>query len=608
MTKHVPICGALVFLAACAHDYGPIGPAVDEAPTEVQAALECRVDVPRASMVCIPEQPAPAAGVAGAIVGGQDEYIFLESSNVEYAGGVFSANVTVRNLITQTLGTEDGLTPHPAGVRVFFHRLPTVTKSNGPGEVTLREVGGQVADGVATFTSANQPYYQYSQVLAPGKVSLPRTWQFEIPATVEEFTFGVYVSARVANEKEIVDGLKFRAQTIAAGSNHTCALNMTGQLYCWGRNNRGQLGSPDTTRRSTPTLVPDVADTTFAVLSAGAEHTCALTAAGKAYCWGRNGDGQVGDSTTIDRYSPTPIRSDSTFIAISAGSDHTCGVTTAGRIYCWGLGYTGQLGHGLPADRTYPVAVNDASTFVAVTTGSRHTCGLTATGKIYYWGSNEHYQLGDGTGTTRYTPVPIADTSNSTFVAVSAGLEFTCGLTTTGKVYCWGRNQYSQLGDGTTDNAPTPVAIADTSNSTFALIGTGRLYACAITTTGKGYCWGYNGSGQLGDGTTQPRALPTPLAAPAGITFTSLATGSSHACGTTSTGMAYCWGGGSTGELGNGSTSGNVYAPTQVVGVTNFAHLAPNPAAEGSPTPFPRRPFEAYAYAGKLAPPRTGNV
>jgi len=456
MTKHVPICGALVFLAACAHDYGPIGPAVDEAPTEVQAALECRVDVPRASMVCIPEQPAPAAGVAGAIVGGQDEYIFLESSNVEYAGGVFSANVTVRNLITQTLGTEDGLTPHPAGVRVFFHRLPTVTKSNGPGEVTLREVGGQVADGVATFTSANQPYYQYSQVLAPGKVSLPRTWQFEIPATVEEFTFGVYVSARVANEKEIVDGLKFRAQTIAAGSNHTCALNMTGQLYCWGRNNRGQLGSPDTTRRSTPTLVPDVADTTFAVLSAGAEHTCALTAAGKAYCWGRN--------------------------------------------------------------------------------------------------------------------------------------------------------QYSQLGDGTTDNAPTPVAIADTSNSTFALIGTGRLYACAITTTGKGYCWGYNGSGQLGDGTTQPRALPTPLATPAGITFTSLATGSSHACGTTSTGMAYCWGGGSTGELGNGSTSGNVYAPTQVVGVTNFAHLAPNPAAEGSPTPFPRRPFEAYAYAGKLAPPRTGNV
>jgi len=616
MVKHygtgLAVCATLLSLVGCTNDSGPVAPQLDDALADVRAVLSCRVDVKEGSLDCNPEFPETSAGVSGAVVGGQGRYIYLQASHVSYDEGteVFSANVTVHNFLTQTLGTEDGATVHGEGVRVFFHQLPTVTKSNGPGEVTVK-----AADGIGTFTNADQPYYQYSQVLSPGKVSLPRTWQFDVPATVEEFTFSVYVSAKVVNEDSILHGPRIRAQRIAPGGSHTCALTMAEERYCWGRNNYGQLGLGQLADTIYPVKASNPGGVPFASISAGYEHTCGITVEGKVYCWGRNNYGQVGDSVAAAQYraSPRAIKSNAVFTALSSGSDHTCGVTTEGKVYCWGRGTYGTLGDGGTTNRSYPVQVIDTSnsTFVAVSAGSEHTCALTDTGKIYCWGRNSNGQLGGEYDEDKTQAVPIADTTNSTFVAIGAGDKHNCALTDTGKILCWGSNDWSQMGDG--DGAPTshayPIPVADTSNSTWVALATGNSHNCAINTAGKVYCWGYNQMGQLGVGAQTVRRQPVPISAPSGVVFVTVAASLlNHTCAISSTGIAYCWGSNSRGKVGSGSGDTYILTPAVVAQVTNFAYLDPRQAAGDAPTPFPRRSFEAYALAARLTPQRVGTI
>jgi alpha-tubulin suppressor-like RCC1 family protein len=266
----------------------------------------------------------------------------------------------------------------------------------------------------------------------------------------------------------VAGGLSFAA--VGAGLLHTCGLATTGAAYCWGFNYGGQLGTgasagPEQCQDGAPypcsTVPVAVAGRlTFATVSVGLGHTCGLTAAGAARCWGLNTEGRLGDGTTTDRASPVPVAGGLSFSAVSAGYYHTCGLTAAGAAYCWGYNAGGQLGDRTSTDRASPVLVAGGLSFAAVSVGGAHTCGVTPAGAAYCWGANEFGQLGNGDTATAWalTPVPVA--GGLTFATLSASFLSTCGVTTAGVAYCWGYNWDGELGDGTTTSSNVPVKVA----------------------------------------------------------------------------------------------------------------------------------------------------
>jgi alpha-tubulin suppressor-like RCC1 family protein len=186
--------------------------------------------------------------------------------------------------------------------------------------------------------------------------------------------------------------------------------------------------------------------------------------------------------------------------------------------------------------------------FVSVSEGYQHTCGVTTVGTAYCWGDNSSGQLGDGTTANSTTPVAVA--GGLTFAAVSASASHTCGLTTSGAAYCWGRG--GLLGDSLGTGSSTPVPVAG--GHTFASVSAGSVHSCGVTTAGAAYCWGEGYYGELGVGS--PAITTTPRAVVGGLTFAAVSAGVNHSCGVTMTGAAYCWGMNTYGELGAGTSTG----------------------------------------------------
>ena len=304
-----------------------------------------------------------------------------------------------------------------------------------------------------------------------------------------------------------VNGLGSGMTAIAAGADHTCALTTTGGVKCWGYNSYGQLGDGTTTNRTTPVDVSGLSSGVTAI-AAGYRYTCALTAAGGVKCWGSNGFGQLGDGTTTDRHTPVDVSGLSSGVtAIAVGEWHTCALTAGGATKCWGYNPYGQLGDGTTTERHTPVNVSGLSSGVtAIAASAYHTCALTAGGAAKCWGYNPFGQLGDGTTTNRITPVNVSGLGSGV-TAIAAGWYHTCAVTTGGAAKCWGYNPYGQLGDGTTTERHTPVNVSGLSSDAQA-ISAGEGYTCALTSSGEIKCWGYNSSGQLGDGTTTDRHTP----------------------------------------------------------------------------------------------------
>lgn len=368
-----------------------------------------------------------------------------------------------------------------------------------------------------------------------------------------------------------------RFAQIATGGLHACGVAATGRLYCWGFNDQGQLGATTPACASvggdcSAFAVAVGGDVRFVTVTVGDAHTCALTAAGQAYCWGANYYGQLGTGSTASHLgTPTPVSGSHTFVSLAAGRMHTCGVTATGEAYCWGWDYWGQLGGAAigadrcayfysdePCSRT-PVLVSGDHQFVALTASDRATCGRTPAGEVYCWGlevggsDGTYCQNGQRTDCSR-APVRAGDGLYTDF---AMGDVHKCGRSTTGTLSCWGANYYGAFGNGTTSGlSETPVVAAG--GAFYAAITSGRTHMCGIDGAGDAQCWGANDLGQAGDGTAGGNRL-SPVGIAGGQRFAVLVSSpqSSFTCGLSTAGRAYCWGDGQWGQLGNGELAGS---------------------------------------------------
>ena len=287
---------------------------------------------------------------------------------------------------------------------------------------------------------------------------------------------------------------------ISGGSIYRCGLTSAGAAYCWGDNLFGDVGDGTSTPRVSPTAVIQ-GPLAFAAVAVGG-HLCGLSSDSSAYCWGYNRDGGLGDGTTTDRLTPVALASGIAFKSLAAGGNLTCGLTATGTLYCWGA---------LPAggNALTPTLV-PAPAFASVVVGGAHLCGLTSAGAAYCWGDSGSGQVGDGTYYHHPAPTAVAQ-GNLVFTSLTAGgsVDATCGLTSTGAAYCWG---YGALGDNQGGTRSTPSLVLG--GLTFTQLTLGYDHVCGIATDQVTYCWGSNAYGQLGDGTTIERYTPVAVMHP----------------------------------------------------------------------------------------------
>jgi alpha-tubulin suppressor-like RCC1 family protein len=352
------------------------------------------------------------------------------------------------------------------------------------------------------------------------------------------------------------------ATEVIAGGGHSCALTGNSGVKCWGRNSWGQLGDGTNNNSNIPVDVVELG-TEVVTMTGGGLHTCALTSSGGIKCWGLNYDGQLGDGTYTDSNVPSDVvgLGGGTSV-VSAGWNHTCTLIGSGEVKCWGNNEFGQLGNGTNNKSNTPVdVVGLGSEISTLTGGGVHTCVLTSSGGIKCWGENEYGQLGDGTNTDSNTPVEVIGLDSGA-TAVATGIHHTCALTSNGGVKCWGWNTSGQIGDGTNINRNIPTNVIGL-ESGIAAVSAGGDHTCALTSSGEVKCWGGNYDGQLGDGTNIRKYIPVDVVG-LGDGVVMVTTGHSHTCAMTSSGEVKCWGQNTYGQLGNG-TNNHSNIPVDVV-------------------------------------------
>ena len=312
---------------------------------------------------------------------------------------------------------------------------------------------------------------------------------------------------------------------------HSIALASDGTVYTWGFNQYGQLGNNTTTNSRSPIAVQvagtPLAGKTIVQIAAGADHSLALDSDGALYAWGSNAYGQLGNGTTTNSSVPVAVKiagtplAGKTIVQIAAGANHNMVLTFDGAVYTWGWNYHGQLGNNTKTNSNTIVAVQTIGTPIAgkkivkIAAGQGHSLALTDDGMVYTWGRNDTGQLGNNATTDVMLPVTVTVTgtpmSNKTIVEIASGARHSLAIDSSGKVYAWGHNGSGQLGNNLTVNALTPVAVqAPADKNIIQVSGSGWLgtSSSALASDGTVYSWGRGFDGQLGDGTNNDSSVP----------------------------------------------------------------------------------------------------
>lgn len=387
------------------------------------------------------------------------------------------------------------------------------------------------------------------------------------------------------------------AQSIAQGQGGvTCGVFSDQWVYCWGNNATGQVGSGSAPTQTTPIAIARGAIPTGVTLrqvAVGGQHACAVGSNEQVYCWGNNQHGQLGDGTTTNRTLPVAVLrgalpSERGIMAVAAGSGHTCVIDMTYRAYCWGLNNGGQLGNNSQVSHsTSPVAVAQGALpsnqllrkFAA---GNGHTCAIASDDRAYCWGSNNRYGLGNGSAYHSHVPSALVQgqqPSDRMVRDIGAGYGYGCVVGANNKVYCWGWNNDGQLGNNSSSAYGTsPVAVSSGAMPQGGIVhelSVGSLHSCAIGTNLRTYCWGDSSEGALGNSTTLDARVPVGVDTSGvmnGQLIHRLAASHEHTCAVASDGAIYCWGKGDKGQRGNNATNSG-WQPVATSRLTNAAAM-----------------------------------
>jgi Alpha-tubulin suppressor and related RCC1 domain-containing proteins len=447
--------------------------------------------------------------------------------------------------VSVTLG-EHTFAPFIVGDRIDHDFARQLAVANGKASDVTWSVGSPSNLPVGPGLSGSRLY---------GELEQAGEFDFELVAThpdAEDPARQVYTI--------VVNGVTLRVTQIAGGTNHTCAVTVSGGAKCWGYNSNGQLGDGTTTQRNTPVQVSGLTSGVTSI-SAGHSHTCAIRN-GSVRCWGNNDNGQLGDGTTTQRTTSVIVSglNSGGVTSIDAGYSHTCAIH-AGAAKCWGDNAAGQLGDGSRDDRNTPVSVSNLGSGVtSIATGHYHACAV-HNGAAKCWGNNGNGRLGDGTTTQRSTPVNVSGLGSGV-ASISGAATHTCAITTSGGAKCWGFNNYGKLGDGTTTDRRTPVNVSGL-GSGVTTITMGNSHSCAVH-NGAVKCWGSGINGQLGNNNNTQRNTPVAVGG-LGSGVKGISAGDFHNCVIYNSGTK-CWGNNNTGQLGDGTVIQR-HAPVEVNGL-----------------------------------------
>ena len=579
---------------------------------------------PQAAAASMPGAP-PATFTAGAVVGPVDRIVVAPDS-MHFTSVTATAQLQAQAVdaygnpvagVTFTWGTLD---PGVATVSGSGSTATVTSTGNGAtrirafgaGKIGEAEVTVQQVPATITLTSLRTTLVEYDSVTVTATARDARnqpmptpalTWSSSNPAaaTVTQAggviavgagtpTITATASNGVSGSRAFTTRAALQADTLATGAFHSCAVAPSGTAYCWGSNLTRQIAFTGS-NNSPPRAIPGLAFVSITTSEAdrGREyyqgHTCGVEADGDAYCWGNTESGQLGYAEPRDENgtghsfcgfsefiflceeTPTQVAGGG-WVQLDAGANHTCGITTSGTAYCWGRSTSGQLGSTAAMDTCYdffggiappgspfpcamtPRLVEGGLTFEQISAGDDFTCGLTTAGLAYCWGRNDVGQLGDGSTTQRNTPVPVS--GGSTFARISAGVNHVCGVTTANGLLCWGSNATGKLGIGSfTGISAVPVSVA----GSYRVVSAGSAHTCAVTAAFRLACWGENDDAQLGLGDRTNRATPTLI--PTDRLFRDVGAGFVSSCAMLATdGAIFCWGGTPANETG-GSTGPN---------------------------------------------------
>ena len=339
--------------------------------------------------------------------------------------------------------------------------------------------------------------------------------------------------------REVGGELRFKA--ISVGAAHACALTAEGAAYCWGKNTNGQLGDSTDTDRPEPTAVSGGLH--FKSISAGGTHTCGISTDHIPYCWGDNEHGQLGNGTRVPANYPFRVAGDNMMTLLVAGPQHTCGTMKhwdkEGMALCWGKNVDGQIGDMSTETSSLPQRPFGVIRYVSLALGERHTCGATREGRVFCWGDNKRGQLGNGSATESRVPFIARINRRNDFTQVAAGAGHTCALSGTGDVLCWGENTAGQVGNGGKGGRVLSPAGLKEATGVAAIYAAGNA-TCAQRVDGTWTCWGSNESGLFGAPDLPGSKAPAP--AFAGVSFSAFSLGVGGGCGARPDQPAVCWG------------------------------------------------------------------